>query len=281
MSQPRNQFTTALLLGAHILAGATLAFIGSLSDGWTEWQSIGFIGLIGSEMLLLGMWAGFSARPWWLRLVGLSAGIVWITGLVILPDPDSIFDWNLFSLVSVTATAVAVSCGFFRVFAEKLEQSGQWAVKSVSEDLQFSIKTLVILTISISLILALGRFFRWLGDGSQSFMLFILIVVFISLLAVVSALWSCLGSGQLIVRVPLMLMTMAGLGLLPPYYAEMDQEYFLLWSALLIVIALYCAGSLLVVRSCGYRLVRRQRRLADNLPNTNEAQTSPGMEVAG
>ena len=87
----------------------------------------------------------------------------------------------------------------------------------------------------------------------------VLIVCVFSMLALISGamlIWACLGPGRVGVRVPVALLGMAALGLVFASYFENAPAWrFATWPALMLVISSYVVSSLLVVRSCGYRLV--------------------------
>jgi hypothetical protein len=111
------------------------------------------------------------------------------------------------------------------------------------------------LTVLVSLLLALSRVFQLLGPVQGVAILIVLFILILQLvLATVTLVWATLGDGRVIVRFPIMYLTVIVVGALFPYYTGSSREDLLLWTTLAAAVAAYAAASLLVVRSCGYRI---------------------------
>ncbi len=259
MTQRQRRVRIGVLIGTHLLTGAVMALI-ALSfpalQNWA-WAVVSYLDLVCSEVLLVGMWLGLGAARWWARLAGLLAGTVWLGCISLAPAPYQSLEAvpTLAALLGVPVLVVAGSCAVCRRWFAKVEYRSQWQSRSVSQELQFTLKSMIGLTFAVALLLALGKFMRSISPVSE----FVIIVFILALLAVLATgmlLWASLGPGRAIVRVPIIVAGMGLLGLLPPYYMGGPAFRFLIWPSLMSLVAVGTAGSLLVVRSCGYRLTR-------------------------
>jgi hypothetical protein len=139
----------------------------------------------------------------------------------------------------------------------RLEHRSSWETLPAANDLQFSLRFLIGLTVIVALLLALGRIIQGLGQETHSILIVAFVFALVALLASLLVVWSCLGPGRVVVRGPAMLGGMMALGLVIPHYLGGPEWRFAIWPALLALIATFTGGSLVVVRSCGYRLVRQ------------------------
>ena len=89
MTDSQRQARIGLLVSAHLLLGLILALIAFCYPALQRlmWASVAYMGLVGTETLLLGMWAGFSRMTWWMRLAGLLSGMAWIECLALATAP--------------------------------------------------------------------------------------------------------------------------------------------------------------------------------------------------
>lgn len=260
-------------MGAHLAWGAVLGSI-ALYYGrttWPDWQAVIYVALVSSQMLLLAIWLGFSRDPWWQKGIGLVAGLAWLNFLAFAPELDRI--WQTTLLISSPVLVVGACCAVWSRFVAKLEWRDAWPERTIAEELQFSLRTLVGLTVTLSLLLALGRFFHWLRDDGSGAEVLVPILVIKSSLATGVVVWGCLGQGRAILRVPVTFLVMVALGLLFPFYVGMERHYFIIWPVLLAMIAVYTCPSLLVVRSCGYRVIRREKAAPTAISSAAESFT--------
>jgi hypothetical protein len=265
--QPRARI--GLLVGTHLLVGLVCAFIAVCYPALQllMWASVAYLGLVGTETLLLGMWVGLAAVRWWVKLAGLVAGLAWIECLALAPLPrprltgDDLNDLLfLTGAVGVPVLVVGVSCALFRWCFVRGEWRPHWSPRPVSAEMQFTLRSMITLTVAIALLLALGRIVQWIAPMYEVPTLFLFMFPLLALMASGMLVWAALGQGQAIVRVPMVLVGITLLGLLPPYYMGGPPFRFLVWPALTSLVAVCTVGSLLVIRSCGFRLVRRRPR---------------------
>jgi hypothetical protein len=255
---PRIGWTIA----AHLMLGFSMGLVARALPGWDWpiWVSIWYMALLCSQVLLLGTWLGLSATSWWRKIVGLAAGIGWLAALSLAPGPPPNTSAAL-TLVAIHASAVfviAVCFAFLRWRWVKLEHRSGAETLPAASDLQFSLRSLIGLTVTVALLLALGRIIQGLGEETPSLLIVAFVFALVALLASLLLVWSCLGPGRIVVRGPTMLGGMMALGLVIPYYLGGPTWRFVIWPALLALIAAFTGGTLVVVRSCGYRLVRRE-----------------------
>ena len=263
MTIERQRLAFAILIGAHLLLGLMMATLGRVfgPNTWPIWTVIWLVGLVASEIVLVGIWAGLWRSNSWIKVVGLVCGIAWLNLITELTSPNpypAVLETAI--VFGVPILTIAIISGLYRSRFANLTRRNDWQPVAISADLQFSVWALFGLTFFIAALLGLGRLVQWLDQGRSHIVLVVFVFTLLSLLATAMLVWACLGQGRLVVRLPTLLLGMLGLGLVFPYYLGGPPWRFLVWPALMAVVAIYASGSLLVVRACGYRLesIRRQ-----------------------
>ena len=246
-----------LLIVAHLVFGLAMAIPAFVFRGrdWSMWVQVWFAGLACSEILLLGIWAGFTTTAWWLRLLGLVGGCTWLLFLGLSAEPRLANAPMILVLGLPPVLVVAGVCLGFRWFFVRLERRISWKPRSASEELQFTLKSIFGLMVIVCILLALGRLVRWLDDGASGEVTRVCVFVLIALLSTFMLVWASLGQGRPTIRIPLAFAGSLAAGFIVPYYTSGDELRYVAWPALMLVIAAYVSGSLLVIRSCGFRLV--------------------------
>jgi hypothetical protein len=276
MTDRQRRTRIGVLIGAHLVLGMVVAPLAMLYPQLQNetWISVLYLGFVCTEILLVGIWLGLSAARWRTKLGGLLVGAIWLGGLSVAPVPFRSFNGApiLLVLVGVPLLVVAASCALCRRTFAKLECRDRWKSRPVSEELQFSLRSLIGLTVIISALLGLARCVRWIDPGAE-FMVVILMFALTALLATGMLVWASLGLGLAFVRVPIVLAAMTLLGLLPPYSMEYSALRYIVWPSLMAVVAACTAGSLLVIRSCGYRLVRLRSEV--DTPTDSATRSGP------
>jgi hypothetical protein len=261
MNGSQRRIRIGTLIGAHLLLGLTMALIAVRFPQLQEWAWIVVVytGFVCCEILLFGMWLGLSTAPGKFKLGGLVAGTVWLAALCLAPVPfrSLATALPLLAIVGVPLLIVAASGATCRRWLAKLERRDVWKLRPISEELQFSLKSLIGLTVVISVLLGLARLVQLFHATAELVIVSFLSCAFalVAALATGMLIWASLGPGQAVIRVPIVIVALPLLGLLPPYSMGGGTYRYIVWPSLMAVIAAGTAGSLLVVRSCGYRLV--------------------------
>jgi len=251
------------LFAAHLLAGVSLgAFI--WLGGYNSVPSLPvrfFVGLIFAQASLLGIWAGFGRSPWWLRSSGLAlgAGYLGVGGCIGVHEPN----WLSFCLFTSTSIMVTILLIIFRCAGfsirlrtiEDYDRAGH----------QIGIRHLLLLTAVVAVMLGVGRqlsFGRFDIYPLPTIIFVYLAFVLTScvLVGILSA-WSMLREKWIVFRGAILLVVAAAAGWA---VAQTITETLTFWLVVFPIQAVVLIASLLVVRFCGYRLMRFPRRQSKN-----------------
>ena len=257
----RRRVMMLCLIGAHLLFGLALGAVVRLGDH-SNLPSVPlafFVGLVFAQASLLGVWSGLAAGPWWLRLIvlGVGSGCLGIGVGIAIGEAD----WEtffIFAFTSVTVTAVLTvfRCIRFRIGLPTSECNDR-------TELQFSIRHLLILTVVVAVMLAVGRNLKFsLSDIGEVPFLVILASAY-ALVGVLSP-WAILGGRLVVVRGMFLLAVATGAGW---GVGQMVSFAVVYWIGMALTEGVLLVASLLVVRSCGYRLMRRRPVLAGKKPS--------------
>ena len=224
-----------------------------------------FAALLSAQVCLLGIWAGLGNLRWPLRTAGVFSGLGFIGGVAILADDMWRRNWGslltLIGLILAATVVVALFLVVLRVWFLRvafLEPSGPVAL---AEGLQFRIRDLLVLTAVVALLLGLGRIVHWTSGprGVNSSELLAMAVMVLGVVSVaLLTLWTGLGMGKPGPRLLILLPFCVATGAFIPYIQSGSPWWrYVVWIGLTVVEALLVVTSLWVVRSCGYRLVRK------------------------
>lgn len=282
MTDHQRRVRIGLLISAHLVSGLIMTLIAraipevkaSLAGG------LAFVGLVGSEVLLLGMWAGLSSEPSWKRSSGLTLGVAWLAALPIVMTKAINLNLRtelpvLLTVFALPTLVVAAALTICRWTFVRIARKDDWPPAASSGELQFSLVSMLGLMASVALLLAGGRISRLLGGSDPRIIHLGLVFAFCALLTTGLLVWAGLGQGRLRVRVPLGMLGTMLLGLIPPYY--IDDVYwwrFLAWPGATAAAGAITLGSLVAMRQCGYRLVPRCEAAIENLPADSLARAS-------
>jgi hypothetical protein len=246
-----------IMLGAHFALGLAMAVPALLYPGrdWPGWIQVWFLGLVCSEIMLLGIWGGFARCAWWWKLFGLAAGALWMLLLGLSADPDSRNVLPMLGILGPPLLVVAGACLGCRWLLVRIEKRTTWKPLLSSAEVQFTLKSIIGLTLIVSMLLALGRVVQWIDKGASGTVIAVCVFVLMALLATVMLVWACLSQGRPAIRIPLAFAGTMVAGLIYPYYMGGPDWRYLAWPGLMLVISAYVSASLLVIRSCGFRLV--------------------------
>jgi hypothetical protein len=172
---------------------------------------------------------------------------------------------EMFFLVAFPSAVILVVLSALMYGRRKLRLAHLAASPATVEGFHFSLSHLFLATTVVAVVLAIGRgamslaAANFAGNGLAT--MFVVAVTVPSLIIVeLATVWGALGIGRPTLRLAIVLPTAFVLGLVPPFFQQTimgsDWERFLGWSLVCGLQAIITAASLLVVRSCGWRLVR-------------------------
>jgi CDP-diglyceride synthetase len=183
-----------------------------------------------------------------MRLAGLVAGTVYLEALVPADLRREFLGISTITIIVTTATLLVVR--WLGVRFTRQDNPGQSARQ---EGLPFSIRGLMIFTAVVALICAVAKAM----EGSRNPIVFIPVWALCFVAVGLISLWAMLGNSNPLHRGPVVFVLSPMLGAFFAFAAGAQQAG---WIYILLIMLLYpvgLLGSLLVVRSCGYRLVRR------------------------
>jgi hypothetical protein len=247
VSSPRARIIWLICI--HIALGLLLGAITAVTGSGPDLLSASFMGLVLSHTSLLGIWGGSGTHRWWIRLAGVLVGVGYLGpqfGFCI-NEPTSEFVW----LFAFTTLIVLVPLLLARCFGLRTRHDSDQ--KSPAKEMQFSIRHMMILTLVVACLLALAK---WQQPYLRfdDFFLVVLSICFATVGLV--AAWGVLGAKRPLIGIPVLLAVAVGAG----YGLEKSLgsgPEIAIWMTATLTGALSLTVSLLVVRSCGYRLRRR------------------------
>jgi hypothetical protein len=203
------------------------------------------------QAVLLALWGVGSTGPPWKRMAGLVTGAVCLEGLF-APGLRGEFLGTATVTVAVTTASLlgvrALGVGLTRRAEPDLP------ARPEAEGLRVSIRGLMLFTAAVALLSAGARALR----ATPGHLVLLMVVWALCFVAVgLVAFWAALGGGKPLRRGPVVFALSPVLGVFFAVAAHADRDG---WVYVILTMLLYPAvllGSLLVVRSCGYRLVRR------------------------
>lgn len=257
---------TRFLLSAHALSGLVAILLGPLV-AHTRWADIVFIGLVTSQLCLLGMWAGFSRCRRYLRLAWTVGGTAAIWAVIAFASrshwlgPTHDFrDFQGFVLIpGILATFVvltmALICFALRRWWVQLGRLEYDLSNEYDEGLKFSLGQLLALPCFYAVVMAIGR--AVVAPGTQTIWVWIPAGVFFALSIAtvpIAATWAALGKKQPLMRTGLALIFVGVNGLLPPTVLGGQWWHAINWMLIYLATCILIVLSLLLVRSNGYRV---------------------------
>jgi hypothetical protein len=202
------------------------------------------------QALLLSFWVAVSQASPWMRLAGLFAGPVYLEALLPADLRREFLGTSTITIIVSTATLLVVR--WLGVRFRRQDDSSQSA-QPEPEGLKFSIRGLMSFTAVVALICAVAKAL----EGSRNLFLLTLVWALCFVAVGLISLWAVLGNAHPRHRGPVAFVLSPMLGASFAFAAGARQSG---WIYILLIMLLYPVAllvSLLVVRSCGYRLVRR------------------------
>lgn len=188
--------------------------------------------------------------PWW-RMAGLVAGTIYLEAL--FPDPlrREFFGISTITIAVTTATLIVVRMLGVRL----IRQDGPCQLaRAEAEGLRFSIRGLMLFTAAVALLSAGARA---LQDTPRHMILLAAVWALCFVAVGLVALWAALGSARPLNRGPIVFVLSPVLGIFFGFAAHAHRAGWVYITLTMLLHPALLLGSLLVVRSCGYRLVGR------------------------
>jgi hypothetical protein len=243
-----------ILVVAHVTLGVVTRFLAPVElftpFGLGHIPIVPFIASALCQAFLLSFWVAASQPAPWMRLTGLVAGAVYLEALVPSDLRREVMGISTIAIVVTTTTLLVVR--WLGVRLTRQDDPGQSA-RQEPEGLRFSIRGLMIFTAVVALICAVARAL----EGSRSPGLVILVWALCFVAVGLVSLWAVLGDAHPLLRIPVVFVLSPVLG---AFFAFAAGAHPAGWIYILLIMLLYPAAllaSLLVIRSCGDRLVRR------------------------
>ena len=243
-----------ILAVAHVTLGVVTSFLAPVElfspFGLGHIPIVPFLASALCQAFLLSFWVAASQAATWMRLAGLVAGAVYLEALVPAGLRREVMGISTITIVVTTATLLVVR--WLGVSCRRQDDARQSA-RPGPDGLRFSIRGLMIFTAVVALICALARAL----EGYRNPFLFIPVWALCFVAVGLVSLWAVLGHAYPLRRGPVVFVLSPVLGAFFAFAAGVHQAG---WIYILLIMLLYPAtllASLLVVRSCGYRLVRR------------------------
>ena len=243
---PRRRLLWLVL--AHLVVGLIGAFVACFAGSpRTPWVAA-FVGVVFGQTSLLAIWGSLGLSPWWQRLIGVIAGVAYL--FLLLGVGISELNRETFILVVQATTFVAIPLLMVRLLRVAIHLDC-FSVVSVAR-IQFSIRHLMILTFVVACLITIGKLVQPFAHGGLRFWLFWLAFT----LSVVGILpvWFVLATKQPVLYSVGLVAVGACAGYCLARIGFVGDEG--IWTTAAATEAMAVVGSLFVVRSCEYRLVR-------------------------
>ncbi len=243
------------LVGVHVAIGLVAAFVTAAafrrSDRSTmfRWLQAVWLGIMFGQTTLLGTWAGLGLSRWWKRLFWVSVGIGCILLLLTLCQDSSFYEIG--TVVVLSTALVAMTAIVLRVSGSVIQPG--WLDAARARRLQFSVRQLMIVTLLVGCLAAVGRALpsyaidaRWLSGA----ILWGAVSAWFGLVPV----WPALATTHPVRYGIESVVVAATIACCLGRIAANGDEALLTTG--IAIEATVVVVSLLVVRSCGYRLTR-------------------------
>jgi hypothetical protein len=243
-----------VLAVCHLVIGVSTAVVApvelSTPFGLDHILIVPFVASALCQAFLLSVWGAASQAMPWKRLAGLVTGTLYLEALVAL-DPTRGF-LGISTITITVSTGSLLVVRWLGVRFTRQTEFGQLE-RSESEGLRFSIRDLMILTAAVALLCAGAKALK---ESPMSVLLLVLVLALCFVTVGLVSLWAALGKARPLRRSPVVFVLSPVLG---AFLAFAAGEHWAGWVYALLIMLLYPAallGSLLIVWSCGYRLVR-------------------------
>ncbi len=268
-----NKTKIGLLVAGHIVAGLLLArenYNVTEIKALDEREFIGLFALVLAEAGLLGVWGGLGTTPPLLRFPAVEVATIFLCYLVVITTPfteGKVLFASMTASLTMMILLVLISLRYGRRRLRLVHSIADTARPSTSRPFQYSIRHILIATLAVAVILGLGQFLRPPADDNM-FLGFLCGPALLH--CVLASAWATLDFRATLWRIVTVVILGFVFGLVPQCYfillfhtlLEIVNGELPWWPDVLFYPTLFFTqsiivlASLLVVRSCGWRLVR-------------------------
>ncbi|MHB8974231.1 MAG: hypothetical protein ACYC4N_27670 [Pirellulaceae bacterium] len=251
------------LVVGHAALGLVGVYVAYLADSAPTLRGAAFIGLVFGQASLLEIWGGLGTCSWLTRLIGVVVGIGYLA--LILGIGIHKMDFWTFPIVVVVTLFVLMPLLIVRCCRVVMHLDSSSA--SAASRIQFTIRHLMIVTFVVACLVSIGKLVQpHLSRGDPTFELLQIAILF-GLVGVLPV-WFTLATKWPILYGLGLVAVGAGAGYCYGWKVIGDEN---IWGTATATEAMAVVVSLLVVRSCEYRLVR--------LPSRHEVNKRAGDVV--
>ena len=247
--------------------------------GWRHQAAqVVFDAMFFADTGLLGAWAGLGRHSRKMGFIGVSLGLIYLGtlaavglrrspyGRVGAADDDYVVAWIWLLLLALAMVTIAVMMAAALALRQRKIRLVRYGTDSrgiqEGDPLQFSILQLMLLVFVVAVLVKLGPFARAHLDDYQSYVSSLVVVAAGGLCfggVAFLASWAALATRRPVIGSLAAVALAAPIGLVPPYYfPQFFPLDFAGTAATTALQAVVVAGTLLAVRTCGYRLVCHQ-----------------------
>ena len=198
-----------------------------------------------------------ASNRWYIRLAGAALGNGYLCIPVWFGDGGSSYS-SIWALVCLTGCTMAVAAVLLIARCFRIRIVRQTVPVSAAGRLQFAIRDLMILTVVVACVTAFGKWLLTVGFWRFEPALWGLVYVPFIAIGLLS-IWPALNARHPLLPCSIFVVIAGGVGMCFEAFGLPMGTAF--WVTMTSVEALSLVASLLVVRSCGYRLVRLAPRV--------------------
>lgn len=254
-----------MLVAGHIVAGLMLTWPAG-AERWPGPAEVAQAAILFADAGLLGVWGALGETRLWWRLTLVPLATAWLMMVTLAGVSNAQIEIEEIVGLSLligwpTVLLLLVLIGL-RHSHRRLQVVHSLEASTACEGFQFTIRHLLLTTTIVAVVLAIGKNIPHLDE------IIVISVVLCPCLGLVelAVLWAALGFARPALRLSIALPAAFVVGLVPPFYSgslrQQGWTTFVAWSCITGLQAAITAGTLLVVRSCGYRLASRKANAA-------------------
>ena len=243
----------SLLVAAHVVAGVVLAWAGR-PFRYDPIRSAGLVALLFADSGLVGVWGGLSLTRLTWRFPAVLVAILYFWGVMSFEGFNpSIAEYLMIAFPTVALVMVLIGLWHSRYGLYLAHLPDELPLPN---GFQFSIRHLLLATAIVAIVLGVWRGVQSISEHHYNFRVLVTIPLCI-IVVELATLWATLGMGRLLLRLAVIVALAFGIGMIPLllFGQEADLQTMTHFSSIFGFQAIISAASLLVVRSCGWRLV--------------------------